>query len=319
MSQIKTRIVAIRYEARDVLSFVLAPLERGSELPPYSPGAHVDVHLTGGLVRSYSLSNGIGDAGVYRLTVQKDAKSRGGSRFMHEKLQVGQTLEISAPRNNFELFEDSPMSVFIAGGIGITPFMPMMARLNDLGRPWRLHYCVRTRERAAFLDEITRLSQEGQGEVHLNFDEEPGGVKLDLNEVIRAAPPEAHVYCCGPTGMLDAYKKAAAPLPPEKVHYEYFNSDVQPAAEGGFLVVLQRSGLEVFVRPGETIIQAIRQAGVEVETSCEEGVCGACETRVIAGQPDHRDMILNERERAESKSMMICCSGSKSERLVLDL
>lgn len=319
MSLMKARIAAIRYEARDVLSFVLAPLESGRSFPAYTPGAHVDVHLTGALMRSYSLSNGSDDAGLYRLTVQRDPNSRGGSSHMHENLRAGQELEISAPRNNFELHEQSPLSVFIAGGIGITPFMPMMTRLNKLGQSWRLHYCVRMRERAAFVPEIQRLAAVGHGDVSFNFDAEPGGAMLDLNALIAGLPPGTHAYCCGPTGMLHAYEKAAAHLPQECVHREYFSSDVKAAAEGGFTVVLGRSGLEVFVKSGDTILKAIRAAGIDVQSSCEEGVCGACETRVISGQPDHRDMILSERERAESKSMMICCSGCKSERLVLDL
>lgn len=319
MSLIKARIVAIRYEAQDVLSYVLAPLNAEQTLPAHAPGAHVDVHLTGALMRTYSLSNGVDDAGLYRLTVQRDPKSRGGSVYMHENLRAGQEIEISLPRNNFELCEDAPLSVFIAGGIGVTPFIPMMARLNELGRPWRLHYCVRTRERAAFVQEIEGLVAAGHGEALFNFDEEPGGSMLDLDKVIAALPERAHVYCCGPTGMLHAYQKAAARLPPECVHFEYFSSDVKAAAEGGFTVVLQKTGSEVFVKSGETILQAIRSAGVYVDSSCEEGICGACETRVIDGTPDHRDMILSERERAESKSMMICCSGCKSDRLVLDL
>lgn len=319
MSLIKARIVAIRYEARDVLSYVLAPLSPTQPLPAYTPGAHIDVHLTGALMRTYSLSNGRGDTGLYRLTVQKDPKSRGGSIYMHDNLRAGQEVEISTPRNNFELCEDAPLSVFIAGGIGVTPFIPMMARLNALGRRWRLHYCVRTRERAAFIEEIEQLTAAGHGEAVFNFDEEPGGSLLDLNALIGALPEGAHVYCCGPTGMLHAYQKAAEGLPSERVHFEYFSSDVKAASEGGFTVVLQKTGSEVFVKSGETILQAIRSAGVFVDSSCEEGICGACETKVISGTPDHRDMILSERERTESKSMMICCSGCKSERLVLDL
>lgn len=319
MSLIKARIVAIRYEARDVLSYVLAPLSPEKTLPAYAPGAHVDVHLSGALMRSYSLSNGADDAGLYRLTVQRDPKSRGGSIYMHDNLRAGQEIEISPPRNNFELCEDAPLSVFIAGGIGVTPFIPMMTRLNELGRRWRLHYCVRTRERAAFVSEIEKLVAAGQGEARFNFDEEPGGSMLDLDQVIADLPEGAHTYCCGPSGMLHAYQKAAANLPLERVHFEYFSSDVKAASEGGFTVVLQKSGQEVFVKSGETIMQAVRAAGVHVDSSCEEGICGACETRVISGEPDHRDMILSERERAESKTMMICCSGCKSERLVLDL
>lgn len=314
----KTRIVAIRYEAKDVLSFVLAPLD-ATRFPPVEPGSHVDVHPTGAMMRSYSLSNGEGDAGLYRLTVQLDPKSRGGSVYMHQNLRAGQELEISAPRNNFKLAEHSPLSVFVAGGIGITPFMPMMARLNALRRRWRLHYCVRTRDRAAFVAEIEQLAAAGYGEVRFTFDGEPGGAPLDLTQVIATLPADAHIYCCGPVGMLHAYQQAAAQLSPERVHFEYFSSDVKPASAGGFTVVLQKSGREIFVNSGDTILKAVRDAGVDVQSSCEEGVCGACETAVVSGEPEHRDMILSDREKAASKTMMICCSGCKSERLVLDL
>lgn len=318
MSKLKTRIVAIRYEAKDVLSFVLAPIEPPT-LPAFDPGSHVDVHPTGALMRSYSLSNGNGDQGFYRLTVQNDPKSRGGSIYMHQNLRAGQELEISSPRNNFKLALDAPLSVFIAGGIGVTPFIPMMTHLNSLGKAWRLYYSVRTRDRAAFLQEIEMLAAAGQGEAVFNFDEEPSGSLLNLKAIIDDLPADTHIYCCGPMGMLHAYQKAAAPLPSERVHYEYFSSDVKAAAEGGFTVVLQKSGKEVFVKSGNTILKAIREVGVDVQSSCEEGVCGACETAVISGQPDHRDMILSDREKAANKSMMICCSGCKSERLVLDL
>jgi ferredoxin-NADP reductase len=318
MNLLKTRIVAIRYEAVDIVSFVLAPI--GAEpLPAFEPGSHVDVHLTGALMRSYSLSNGTGDVGRYRLTIQKDPKSRGGSVYMHENLSPGQEFEISTPRNNFPLVENSPASILIAGGIGITPFLPMITRLNARGSRWRLYYCVRRRERATFIEELQQLAARGVGEVVFNFDEEPGGAVLDLADIIRRLPPDAHVYCCGPTGMLDAYREAAKALPPERVHYEYFSSDVKAAAEGGFTVVLQKSGREIHVKTGETILSALRNAGVDVPSACEEGICGACETKVISGHPDHRDRILDERERAEGNKMMICCSGSKSDRLVLEL
>jgi tetrachlorobenzoquinone reductase len=195
----------------------------------------------------------------------------------------------------------------------------MITRLNARGSRWRLYYCVRRRERATFIEELQQLAARGVGEVVFNFDEEPGGAVLDLADIIRRLPPDAHVYCCGPTGMLDAYREAAKALPPERVHYEYFSSDVKAAAEGGFTVVLQKSGSEIHVKTGETILSALRNAGVDVLSACEEGICGACETKVISGHPDHRDQILDERERAEGKKMMICCSGSKSDRLVLEL
>lgn len=316
------RIVQMRYEATDILSFVLRPLD-GSDLPPVDPGAHVDVHLSGDLMRSYSLSNGVGDDGAYRLTIARDANSKGGSTFIHDKLRVGQTIEISAPRNNFELAVDAPFSLFFAGGIGVTPFLPMVRRLNEQSRPWRLHYAVRTPERAALLRELEGLAaaSDGKGEVLPNYDEAPGGKMIDLSALIAAAPKGTHTYCCGPIGMLDAFRKCcdAGGLPSERVHFEYFSSNVETATEGGYTVVMAKSGTEIVVPAGQTILHAVNDAGANVPFSCEEGVCGACETRVIEGLPDHRDMILSDAERAENKTMMICCSGAKSDRLVLDL
>jgi vanillate O-demethylase ferredoxin subunit len=314
------RVVAAHYEAVDVISFLLAPIDRptGGKI---DPGAHIDVHLPVGMMRSYSLSNKALDEDVYRITVARDANSKGGSLFMHESLRVGQVVDISAPRNNFVLNEQAPMSTFIAGGIGVTPFVPMIAGLNALGRKWQLHYCVRTRDRAALLGELEQLKNAGSGELFLNFDGEPDGKMLDLPTVLASLPGDTHVYCCGPTGMLDAFRAgaSAANFPSEQVHFEYFSSNVESATEGGFRVILQKSGLEVTVAAGETILQAVTKSGIYVPYSCEEGICGACETRVISGVPDHRDMILSDYERAEGKIMMICCSGSKSAELVLDL
>lgn len=314
-----TRLIAIRYEAPDILSFLLQPLD--AALPDrIDPGSHVDIHLPNGMMRSYSLSNAPGPVEGYRLTVARDAASRGGSVYMHEQLRVGQILEISKPRNNFELAEDAPLSVFIAGGIGITPFVPMIARLNDLGKSWRLHYCVRTRERAALLGELEALAAAGSGELLPNYDDGPAGI-LDLDGALAAIPADGHVYCCGPTAMLGAFRTGAqaAGIASERVHFEYFTSEVENATEGGFTIVLDKTGNEIVVEAGQTILRALTEHGINVPYSCEEGICGACETRVIEGMPDHRDMILSDAERLESKTMMICCSGSKSPRLVLDL
>ncbi|WP_322046544.1 PDR/VanB family oxidoreductase [Paraburkholderia sp. J67] len=318
---IEARLVAMQLEARDIVSFVLAPanLHADAPLPDFTPGSHIDVHLGNGQTRSYSLSNVDASANRYRLTVQRDPNSRGGSAWLHETLRVGEVVKIGAPRNNFVLDDSAPHSVFIAGGIGITPFMPMMARLNRLGRAWHLHYCVRTPERAAFGDEIEMLAAAGEGRVSHHYDEVPGGAMLDLRATIAALPARAHVYCCGPSGMLQAFRAAAEAIEPARVHFEYFSSNVEAAADGGFVVRLARSGQEFRVETGQTILGALREHGIEADSSCEEGVCGACETRVISGVPDHRDSILGARERAANKTMMICCSGCKSDCLVLDL
>jgi vanillate O-demethylase ferredoxin subunit len=317
-ASIRVRVQSISFEAKDVWSFVLSALD-GAPLPPFEPGAHIDVEIAPGLERSYSLSSTKVD-GSYRITVAKDANSTGGSKHLHEQMRPGMIINISLPRNNFELAEDAPLSVFIAGGIGVTPFLPMAARLNARSRAWRMHYCVRTKDRAGLLQELMTLASEGEGTVLPNFDEEPGGAMLDLNRVIGALGPHDHVYCCGPAGMLDAFRKAckAHDFADEQVHFEYFSSTTEAATEGGYEVVLAKSGLTLKVAPGQTILHAMLAAGVDVPYSCEDGICGTCETTVLAGTPDHRDMILSERERQRGNRMMICCSGSKTATITLD-
>jgi vanillate O-demethylase ferredoxin subunit len=188
----------------------------------------------------------------------------------------------------------------------------MIARLSALGRPWELVYCARTRAAAAFADTL-------QGNVRFNFDQEHGGCLPDIAALVAAAPPEAHLYCCGPLPMLAAFESATAHVPRERVHVEYFTAREPAAVEGGFNVVLAKSGREFIVPPGKTILDTLLEAGLDIPFSCMEGVCGTCETKVLEGIPDHRDLILTEEERAAGKTMMICCSGAKTEKLVLDL
>ncbi len=313
------RILNIQWEATDVFSFVLETLT-GTALSRFDPGAHVDIRLPNGLMRSYSLSHERDD-GRYRITVARDPNSSGGSALLTKQLRPGDVIDISDARNNFPLFEAAPLSVFIAGGIGVTPFLSMLQRLNAHNRAWRLHYCVRTRDRAALLEELEALAEQGAGEVLLNVDHEPGAKMLDLHSVIGALGPLDHVYCCGPTGMLDAFRGgcAAASISEERVHFEYFKSNVEAASEGGFDVVLARSGKTIRIAGGQTILQALLADGFDIPYSCEEGVCGSCETAVLSGEPDHRDLILTEAERAAGRTMMVCCSGSKGPVLTLDI
>ena len=307
------RIVSATWEAPNIVSYELRPPE-GGELPPFAAGAHIDLSLPNGLVRSYSLVNSQSERHRYVIAVQKDRASRGGSKWVHENFRVGELLTANGPRNNFALEEAAEKSVFIAGGIGITPILSMTERLSALGRDWELVYCARKRAGTAFLESLQRKPQ-----VRFNFDEEPGGKMLDIAAVVKAAPANAHLYCCGPLPMLEAFEQATRDLPRERVHVEYFTAKAPPAVEGGFTVVLARKGLTIAVAPGKTILDTLRDHGVDVPYSCTEGVCGTCETRVLEGVPDHRDLILTEAERASNKTMLICCSGSKSEKLVLDL
>jgi ferredoxin-NADP reductase len=312
---IEVRLTAIRYAARDTNIFEFRRLD-GGPLPAYEPGAHVDMHLPSGHIRNYSLIVAKPEPGVYTFCIKRDPASRGGSRYIHDELQVGRTLKISAPRNNFRLKEDAGHTVLLAGGIGITPIRCMVQRLVELGRPWTLHYGCRSRADMAFLEEL-----EGLGNANFHFDDESAGKVLDVAGIVAAAPRDAHLYCCGPTPMLNAFEAASKDWPREQVHIEYFTprQDLSKAKKGGFTVELARSGQEFFIPEGRTILEVLLDEGVDVDYSCELGICGACEQRVISGTPEHRDSILSEEEQAENKRVMICCAGCKSERLVLDL
>jgi tetrachlorobenzoquinone reductase len=285
----------------------------GAALPRFEAGAHVDVHLPTGIMRQYSLVNPQVETDRYLIGVKHDTASRVCSRYMHRDLRVGTLLQTSRPRNNFPLAEAAAHSVFVAGGIGVTPIRCMIARLRALDRPWELHYAVRQRQEALFGDEFAGPR------VHLHVDEETPGVFLDIAAIERAAGPDAHFYCCGPLPMLKAFEAATAGRPADQVHVEYFTSDQPLAQEGGFTVRLAKSGRDIAIAPGKTILDAVRDAGIEAPFSCGQGVCGACETKVLDGVPDHRDMILSPAEKASNKTMMICCSGAKTANLVLDI
>jgi vanillate O-demethylase ferredoxin subunit len=287
----------------------------GGALPPFQPGAHVDLRLNGGLGRSYSLLGDPADGSRYLLGVQRDPQSRGGSRYLHEQARVGDLVGVSEPVNQFPLVEDAAASVFIAGGIGITPVLPMIDRLASLGRPYVLHYGVRDRKALPFQ---SRLARHGD-RMRMAFSREPGGSRLDIAAIVDVAPADAELYCCGPRGMLDGFAAATAGRDPARIHVEHFSAAEPAAVEGGFEVVLVRSGRSVAVPPGKTILEALNAAGIEPACSCVQGVCGTCETRVLDGVPDHRDVILTPEERAEGRTMMICVSGAKTARLVLDL
>ena len=313
MPTIDMRLTAIRHEAHETHSFEFTPVD-GRTLAAVEPGAHIDIHLPNGMMRQYSLVTAEGERKSYVVGIKKDRTSRGGSKYIHENLHVGQILKIGGPRNNFPLDDNASHSVLIAGGIGITPIWCMAQRLIATGAAWTMYYSCRERSEAAFLDVL-----EGRPEVTVHIDAEMDGKFLDLKAIIATAPHSAHFYCCGPTPMLKAYEAATANVPQGHMHVEYFTAAEEAATEGGYSVVLQRSGREFAIPEGKSILQVLREAGLDVTYSCEEGVCGACETAVVSGTPDHRDNILTDREREESKTMMICCSGSKSAKLVLDM
>jgi vanillate O-demethylase ferredoxin subunit len=292
----------------------------GRGLPPFAAGAHIDIRIGDALVRQYSLLNDPAEQHRYVVAVALDAASRGGSRHLHAQVNPGDMLAISAPRCHFPLVEDAAHSVLIAGGIGVTPLWSMAQRLLALGRPFAFHYGARSAASAALLGEIgPRLAAAGRP--FATAFEEAGGARLDLAAILADAPADTHFYACGPGGMLDAYLAAAdaAGRAPERVHFERFSGTGTAATEGGFTVELARTGGSYAVPQGATILDTLKAHGINIPHSCAEGICGACEAVVIDGIPDHRDDVLSAAEKAANRTMMVCCSGAKSPRLVLDL
>lgn len=319
-STLQALVFNVRHEAHGIVSVELRPVAPANAFPAVEAGAHIDLHLAPDLVRSYSLINP-GESHRHVVTVLNDRNSRGGSRHVHEQLRVGQVITIGAPRNHFRLDETASRSVLLAGGIGITPVYAMLQRLAALQRPAHLIYCARNRTEAAFVAEIESLVAAGGTalSVHFHFDDEHGAPP-DLVQLLGGQPKDTHFYCCGPGPMLDAYERACGQLGQANVHLERFAAAVQPAAPTteGYCVELRQSGLTVQVAPGVALLDALLDAGLNPEFSCREGVCGACETRVISGDVDHRDHLLTRQEHAANKTMMICVSGCRSGSLVLD-
>jgi ferredoxin-NADP reductase len=315
---LEVRLHSITATAEDVHLFELRPVH--GSLPAFDPGAHIDVHLPNGMLRSYSLLNDSSERHRYVLGISRDRSSRGGSSWLHEVARVGDRVAIGVPRNHFPLDESAPHSVLIAGGIGVTPLWCMAQRLEQIERPWSLHYSSRSRAGAALADEIETFAAASKvGRLQMRMDKASGVDRLDLRAVVGEAPPGSHFYCCGPAAMLEAFRAACDGLAEERVHFEYFAPPDEIAlAHGGFSVVLARSHKRVNVAADQSILDALRAEGVDVPSSCEQGICGACETAVLEGVPDHRDLVLSAKERASNKVMMICCSGAKSQTLVLD-
>jgi|SRR5579871_1982021 len=310
---VEMRLTGIMFGATRTNLFELRPLH-DAHVPEFTAGAHVDIYLPNGTIRQYSIASSTSDRARYLLGVKLETNGRGGSRCMHDELRVGQVLRIGLPRNNFPLAEDAAHSIFIAGGIGITPIKCMIDRLQALGRSFRLHYAVREREEALFAAELAG------DRMHLHVDAENAGNVLDVGAIIASAPADAQLYCCGPAPMLAAFEQACAGRSAKFVHLERFSAPDNAAATGGsYTVELARSKRAISVAPDQTLLEALRAAGITIKTSCQQGICGTCETRVLSGTPDHRDMILSDDEKAANDTMMVCCSGSLGPTLVLDL
>ncbi|MGW3866178.1 PDR/VanB family oxidoreductase [Streptomyces sp. NPDC005047] len=304
-------VVARRQSAAEGVLALTLRHPRGEELPRWQPGAHVDVVLGPGLERQYSLCGDPADRAVWRIAVLREPVGRGGSAYVHEELKVGDRVRVRGPRNHFRL-EAARRYRFVAGGIGITPILPMLAAAEEAGAEWSLLYGGRTRAGMAFTGELERYGER----VTLVPEDESG--RLDLAPVLDDVPGDTLVYCCGPGPLLDA---AGERCPAGRLRVERFSpAQEQPAGpETGFEVVLARSGRTVVVEPDVSVLDAVRAAGVEVLFSCTEGTCGTCETEVVSGEPEHRDSVLTEEERAAGETMLICVSRCRGRRLVLDL
>jgi len=314
------RVARKTVEAEGICSFELVD-PGGDALPAFTAGAHVDVHLPGGLVRQYSLCNDPRETHRYCIAVLHEPASRGGSKAMHLQIDVDDRLVLAGPRNHFELAPQAGHTLLLAGGIGITPILSMAEALHARGAAFDLHYCARSSVRMAFTGRLRAAPWAAS--VRLHVDDGGADQALDLDRLLGDAPPGTHLYVCGPQGFIGAVLSAAQRRgwPGHRVHREYFAPPAAAAssADTAFEVVLARSGLRVVVDAGRTVVRALEDAGITIPVSCEQGVCGTCLTRVIDGVPDHRDAYLTPEERAAGDQFLPCCSRARGERLVLDL
>jgi vanillate O-demethylase ferredoxin subunit len=315
IAALTVRVRAVTREAEDILGFELAPVD-GHELPRFTAGSHVDVHIREGLKRPYSLCNDPRERGCYSIAVLKEKNGLGGSKAMHEEIKAGAKLTISAPRNNFPLAgPEAERHLLLAGGIGVTPMMAMIAELEDRGASWRMHYCTRALERTAFRARLApRIAA---GKVLLHHDGGDPARGLDIKAALARHEPGTHVYVCGPAGFMNAARAALAHWPAECVHWEYFTPAAgAPAENQPFQIKIKATGAVLDVPADRSIIAVLRAHGFEIETDCEQGYCGTCITPLLAGEAEHRDTVLSEQQR--KNYLMICCARAKGGMLVID-
>lgn len=314
---ITTRITAIEQVAQNVHAYTLA-CDDLSVLPEFSAGAHIDLLLDNGLIRQYSLCSDPARRNEYQVAVLLEEESRGGSAWIHEYLQQDSELQIHAPRNHFELNESADNYLLIAGGIGITPIMLMAARLQQLDKPFTLHYLSRTPEQAAFSEQ---LSQQLGDRIQCHYSYGDSNKRLNINELFSAQQQSTEVYTCGSEPLLQSILDAAEEKTNIKVIYERFSAAPvdETIVNGKFEVELSSSGKVIEILPEQSILEVLRAEGHQIETMCEEGLCGSCEVGLLEGEADHRDSVLTEDEQAEQSVLMVCCSRANSSRLKLDL
>ena len=323
------RVRQITYQARKINSYELTDPE-GGELPPFTAGAHIDFHFRDGSVRQYSLCNDPAERHRYVISILREEQGRGGSQALHERLHVQRLVSVGSPRNNFPLAGNAARTVLLAGGIGITPFMSMVHELRRTDREFVLHYCTRSPHHTAFTDVLAPLVDEGRAFIHHD-----GGIPangLDIERVLERCEEGTHLYYCGPPGFMAACRRASAHWPEGAVHWEYFTQDAAPksALSGleleqagdhalglGFQVKVASTGAVHTVPDDKSISDVLAENGIEVETSCESGLCATCKTRYLEGEVDHRDLVMSREEQSEF--LTVCVSRAKSPMLVLDL
>lgn len=309
----RVRVTERNSEADDVLGLTLEAVD-GSPLPPWKPGAHIDLVLSPDLVRQYSLCGDPKSASQYKIAVLHERNGRGGSRFIFKELCIGKELSIRGPKSNFPL-KLSQRYIFIAGGIGITPLLPMINEVSKSGADWTLIYCGRSRRSMAFVNELQHF---GEKITLVPFDEVGFA---DFASLLKSVKPNTLVYCCGPSGLLEAVERNMHEWPKGSLHVERFSPIPVDSEEHleCFELVLQRSNKTVLVPHDKSILEVVAELGIPTLSACGEGTCGTCETRIIAGKPLHRDSLLDEDEKAAGEYMLICVSRSRTKRLVLDL
>ncbi|MET0307332.1 MAG: PDR/VanB family oxidoreductase [Sphingomonas sp.] len=303
--------------ATDIVSLVLGSPD-GQDLPGFSAGSHIDVEIKPGLVRQYSLCNSPEDRDRYEIAVLRDPASRGGSVALHETLHAGVRVRVSEPRNHFPIVPSKAKAILLGGGIGVTPLLCMAERLALVGEAFELHYCTRSPDRTAFRDRVAASAYADS--VHFHFDDGALEQKLDIAALFAARDPESHVYICGPAGFIDWIFAAAekAGVPANRLHREYFSAAPSVPIEGGeraFEVQIASTGAVFPVAADQSVAKVLADHGFPIAISCEQGVCGTCITRVMSGDPDHRDMLGLD----GNYEFTPCCSRSFSDRLVLDL
>lgn len=307
------RVLRTSVETPDIRLFELGAAE-GTELPEFTPGAHISVRAPNGMIRKYSLCNDPAERDRYVIAVLQEPHGRGGSASMVNDIKEGDGILVSAPRNDFPLVPSPAGYTFIAGGIGVTPILSMMRHLKTSAGPkFKLYYCTRSKEKTAFYDELS--APEFRGQVVMHHDGGELDRALDLWPVLEN--PKGHVYCCGPRGLMDAVRDMSGHWNASQVHFEALSeAEAHKPHDRAFRVTLARSGAVVEVPADQTILETIRAAGHEAPSSCESGTCGTCKTALLAGEADHRDLVLTSDERAGN--IMICVSRAKSDEITID-